>query len=71
MSALETQVSGDHYRKFAIQPVEFIQANGLDFFQGNIIKYACRHKGKDGAKDLHKAIHYCQLALELQYGEKP
>lgn len=68
-SALDVQVGGSHYKDCAIQPVEFIHANGLDFFQGNIIKYATRHKDKNGAADLRKAIHYCQLALQLQYGE--
>lgn len=67
--ALSKQEGGDHYSKLKIQPIEYIQANGLDFFQGNILKYLTRHKDKDGAKDLRKVIHYAQLALELQYGE--
>jgi len=71
MSALDTQHGGSHYAKMKIQPIEFIHANNLDFFQGNIIKYAARHKDKNGSDDLRKVIHYCQLALELQYGEKP
>ena len=70
MSALDTQVAGDHYSKLRIQPIKFIHENELDFFQGNIIKYATRHKSKNGADDLRKVIHYAQLALELQYGEK-
>lgn len=70
-SALEQQCGGTHYRNMAIQPIEFIHANGLDFFQGNIVKYATRHKAKNGAEDLRKVIHYAQLALELQYGVKP
>ncbi len=71
MSALDIQAGGSHYKDCAIQPIEFIHANGLDFFQGNIIKYATRHKAKNGAEDLRKVIHYAQLALELQYGVKP
>lgn len=71
VSALDMQAGGDHYRSQKIQPIEFIHANGLDFFQGNIIKYAARYKLKGGAADLHKVIHYAQLALELQYGETP
>lgn len=70
MSALEIQAGGSHYKDCAIQPIEYIHANGLDFFQGNIVKYATRHKVKNGAEDLRKVIHYAQLALELQYGEK-
>lgn len=71
MSALNIQQGGSHYKGCAIQPIEFIHANGLDFFQGNIVKYAARHKAKGGAEDLRKVIHYAQLALELQYGVKP
>jgi hypothetical protein len=70
VSALNVQTGGSHYKDCAIQPIEYIHANGLDFFQGNIIKYATRHKAKNGAEDLRKVIHYAQLALELQYGQK-
>lgn len=70
-SALQIQQGGAHYKGLKIQPIEYIHANGLDFFQGNIVKYATRHKDKNGAQDLRKIIHYAQLAIELQYGEKP
>ena len=68
--ALKTQVGGDHYKKLKIQPVEFIHANEIDFLSGNVIKYISRHNDKNGAADVRKAIHYCQLILQLQYGEK-
>ena len=70
MSALQQQEGGSHYKNLKIQPVQYIIENELDFLQGNIIKYATRHKTKNGAEDLRKVIHYAQLALELQYGEK-
>lgn len=68
---LKDQVGGDHYKKLTIQPIEYIHHNQLDFFQGNIIKYATRHKDKYGAEDLRKVIHYAQLAIKLQYQETP
>lgn len=71
MSALDKQVAGDHYKKMPIQPIEFITKNDLDWYQGNIVKYATRHHAKGGADDLRKVIHYAELALEAQYGEKP
>lgn len=71
MSALETQEGGDHYKKLKIQPLEFITANNLDFMQGNVVKYITRHNDKNGAADVRKALHYCQLILELQYKELP
>lgn len=70
MSALDIQIGGEHYRKMKIQPIEFIHANELDFLQGNVIKYITRHKNKNGAADVRKALHYCQLILELQYKEE-
>lgn len=68
-SALDKQISGNHYKGCKIQPVEYIQANDLDYLQGNVIKYVTRHKLKNGKADIEKAIHYLELILELQYGE--
>lgn len=70
ISALNTQEGGSHYKKLAIEPVEFIYANDIPFMEGNCIKYLCRHKNKNGAEDIKKVIHYCQLILELEYGEE-
>lgn len=68
MKATETQVAGNHYRQFAIQPGEFIYRNKLGWCEGNAIKYVCRHKSKNGRQDIEKAIHYLQLLLEWEYG---
>jgi hypothetical protein len=68
-AALDVQVGGGHYKSFAIQPVEFIQRNKLGFCEGNAIKYLCRHKEKGGAEDIKKVIHYCELLLQLEYGQ--
>ena len=67
LSPLDSQVGGGHYKLFKIQPIEFTMANKLDFIQGNIVKYATRHKFKNGIEDLDKIIHYARLAKELQY----
>jgi len=69
--ALKVQVGGNHYKNFAIQPVEFIEKNDLSFLEGCVIKRVCRHNAKAGAEDLRKAIHELQLLIELRYGEKP
>lgn len=58
------QEGGDHYAKHTIQPYEFITANKLSFFQGNVIKYVVRYKDKNGIEDLQKIIHYCELEIE-------
>lgn len=66
-TANNTQVGGQHYTKLAIQPVEYIHKNGLGYCEGNVIKYITRHREKGGAEDLRKAIHYCQLILDMEY----
>ena len=66
--ALKEQVGGQHYKGCRIQPVEYIHANGLDYLEGNVIKYITRHRTKgEGRKDIEKAIHYAQLILEMEY----
>ena len=60
---------GKHYQGFVIQPAEFIIKNKLRFAEGNVIKYTLRHRGKNGAEDIKKAIHYLKMILELEYGE--
>ena len=65
-SALNVQVGGEHYKKFAIQPVEYIHANGIGYFEGNVIKYVTRWRNKGGIADLLKARHYIDLLIELE-----
>jgi hypothetical protein len=69
-TAWDTQVGGDHYRKFAIQPSEYIDKNGFDWYDGNALKYISRHKVKNGPTDLKKAIQYIQAQLEKSYNIK-
>lgn len=68
-SSLEKQEGGSHY-KLAIQPIEYITKNNLGFIEGNIIKYATRHRDKNGAEDIKKIIHYCELLLDLEYNQE-
>lgn len=67
VNALDTQVGGGHYKDMVIQPIEFIQKNKLNFCEGNVIKYICRHKSKNGIEDLKKVKHYIDLLIELEY----
>lgn len=69
-NALSTQEGGRHYKDFPIQPIVFITKNGLSFAQGNVIKYICRYKAKNGLQDLKKARHYIDLMIELEYGNQ-
>jgi hypothetical protein len=66
-AALDVQEGGQHYKSKAIQPIVYIHANKLGFCEGNVVKYITRHKEKNGAEDIRKVIHYCELLLELEY----
>ena len=67
-SALSRQEGWNHYKGYAIQPVEYIHANNLDFFQGSVVKYVTRFSDKNGKEDLLKARHFIDMLIELEYG---
>jgi hypothetical protein len=66
MSANDTQIAGGHYKDKPIQPWSYIAANGLGYFEGNIVKYVSRWKDKGGVDDLRKAKHYIEKLIELE-----
>lgn len=70
-SPLTTQVGGDHYKEYKIQPIEYAMANGLDHCQANVVKYVTRFRDKDGLKDLEKAMHYIRLLAEFSGYDRP
>lgn len=69
--ALDVQVGGKHYKNMAIQPIEYIFANGLGFCEGNILKYLSRWRDKGGVEDLRKARHYLDLLIEHETKDAP
>lgn len=71
MSALNSQIGGEHYKSLPIQPVEFCQRNRLGFCESNVVKYVTRHASKGGREDLEKAKHNIDLLIELQYPDAP
>lgn len=66
MSALQTQVGGDHYKAMPIQPMEFSMANSMDACQHTIIKYVSRFRDKGGLQDLEKAKHVIDMLIEFE-----
>lgn len=68
-TANETQIGGDHYMAKAIQPWDFIAANKIGYFEGNIVKYVSRWRDKGGINDLRKARHYLDKLIELEDNE--
>lgn len=63
----ESQVGGNHYRKFKIQPWDVIDEYRLTFYAGNALKYLLRagHKGV-ALEDLKKARHYLDRMIEIE-----
>lgn len=63
---LDTQVGGNHYKQFKIQPIVFCQANKIPYCESNVIKYVCRWRDKGGIEDLKKAIHNIQMVIQIE-----
>lgn len=61
----EKLIKPKYYNKVnGISPFEYIKANNLDFFEGNIIKYITRYKEKNGLEDLKKAKTYLEEVIK-------
>ncbi|AQW82870.1 DUF3310 domain-containing protein [Campylobacter pinnipediorum] len=58
------QIGGSHYEKMTIEPIDFITSNNIGFCEGNIIKYICRYKDKNGGEDLKKAKWYIDFLIK-------
>jgi len=59
------QVGARYYKQLPIEPWDYIAANGLGFFEGNIIKYVTRAGKTKNRDDLLKAQHYLAKLLEI------
>lgn len=55
-----------------IEVWDFVVSQKLGFLGGNIVKYVCRYKGKNGLQDLKKARQYLDklIAVTEQENEK-
>ena len=66
MNPLDTQIAGNHYKKLAIQPIEYSMKNGLDPCQHSAIKYVTRFRDKGGVEDLEKAKHFIDILITME-----
>ena len=48
-----------------VEPIELILAQKLNYCEGNIVKYICRWKTKNGMKDLLKVKEYIDKYIEI------
>lgn len=62
--------NSEHYQTLAIEPILYIEANGLGFHAGNIIKYVSRYKEKNGLEDLKKAKWYIERLIAIEEGKR-
>ena len=75
LSALDTQVGGDHYKKLgAYQPWEVLRhwltpEEFRGYMKGTAIAYLARERDKGGMQDISKAGHTLQGLVELLGGE--
>ena len=46
MSVWKKQIGGNHYRKYKLQPSQFVTENKLLYPEGCVIKYVIRHQDK-------------------------
>jgi len=73
-TVMSKQIGGNHYKKNSIQPWDIIDDYGLDFYEGNALKYLLRDKSPTDAgkrrEDLEKAIHYIEKKL-TEWDEHP
>jgi hypothetical protein len=60
------QHGGTHYKEKTVQPWDYIAANNLGYFEGNVVKYVSRWRDKGGVEDLRKARHYLDKLIELE-----
>ena len=66
MSANDRQVAGSHYNGARLQHWDYVMdALSGRYLEGNITKYVCRHRKKNGVQDLEKALHYLDKLIEM------
>lgn len=54
----------EHYTRKNPEPITVINAWGLNFNLGNVIKYVSRFDAKGGIEDLRKAKRYLEFEIE-------
>lgn len=68
--ANDTQVAGNHYKQFQIEPWDAIIDWNLGYLDGNAVKYLSRWRHKNGIEDLKKARHYIEKLIETEEAKK-
>jgi len=65
--AIEDPVnSPKHYTQGDMEVITAIEGLGLDYHQGNVLKYVSRYRYKNGVEDLRKAKWYIDRLLWIE-----
>lgn len=59
-----------HYARTTLEPIQLIDALELGYYEGNVVKYVCRHTHKNGLEDLEKAAWYLDRLIARRKGEQ-
>ena len=58
------QVGGSHYAGTYMH-WDWVEENSLGYMEGQITRYVCRWRKKDGPEALQKAVHYVDKLIEM------
>ena len=67
---IQDTINPDYYTD-GIEVTKFIMSWELNFNEGNIVKYICRWRSKNGIEDLKKAKKYLELLIEHEQNPYP
>ena len=59
-------ITPNYYKQGKTEVWDFIIEQNLGFLAGNVIKYICRYKEKNGIEDLEKAKAYIEKLIEVE-----
>lgn len=58
--------SPKHYTQGNMEVITAIEGMGLDYHQGNVVKYVSRYRYKNGIEDLRKAKWYIDRLIYIE-----
>ena len=67
---IQDPINPDYYTD-GIEVAKVIMSWELNFNEGNIVKYICRWRSKNGIEDLKKAKKYLELLIEHEQNPYP
>jgi hypothetical protein len=65
----ETVAKPTRYNTGEIEVWDAIRLLGLDYMQGNVVKYTARYRNKNGSQDLFKALNYLVKIMSTELDE--